>query len=145
MKILMVCLGNICRSPLAHGVMEDLVKQKGFKWEIDSAGTGSWHIGCQPDRRSIAVAKANGIDITNQRARQFSSADFETFDLILVMDKQNYRDVIAQAKTPEQEEKVKLFIPDGFVPDPYYNDEEFPLVFDLVYTQCEKLLQELSK
>ena len=144
MKILMVCLGNICRSPLAHGVMEHLVKQKGFKWEIDSAGTGSWHIGHQPDRRSIAVAKANGIDITNQRARQFSSADFETFDLILVMDKQNYRDVIAQAKTPAQEEKVKLFIPDGFVPDPYYNDEEFEPVFDMVYTQCEKLLQELK-
>ncbi|KHJ38346.1 low molecular weight protein-tyrosine-phosphatase [Pedobacter puniceum] len=145
MKILMVCLGNICRSPLAHGVMEHLVKQKGLNWKIDSAGTGSWHIGHQPDRRSIAVAKANGIDITNQRARQFSSADFNDFDLILVMDKQNYRDVIAQAKTPVQEEKVKLFIPDGFVPDPYYNDEEFLPVFDMVYTQCEKLLQELSK
>lgn len=144
MKILMVCLGNICRSPLAHGVMEHLVKQKGLNWEIDSAGTGSWHIGCQPDRRSIAVAKANGIDITNQRARQFSSADFDDFDLILVMDKQNYRDVIAQAKTSAQEEKVKLFIPDGFVPDPYYNDEEFAPVFDMVYTQCEKLLQELK-
>ncbi len=144
MKILMVCLGNICRSPLAHGIMEHLVKQKGLNWEIDSAGTGSWHIGHQPDRRSIAVAKANGIDITNQRARQFSSADFDDFDLILVMDKQNYRDVIAQAKTAEHEEKVKLFIPNGFVPDPYYNDEEFAPVFDMVYTPCEKLLQELK-
>jgi protein-tyrosine phosphatase len=144
MKILMVCLGNICRSPLAHGVMEHLVKQNGLNWKIDSAGTGSWHIGHQPDRRSIAVAKNNGIDITSQRARQFSATDFDAFDLILVMDKQNYRDVIAQAKTAAQEQKVKLFIPDGFVPDPYYNDEEFAPVFDMVYTRCEKLLQELK-
>src|SRR6476660_5401087 len=120
MKILMVCLGNICRSPLAHGVFEHLVKKQNLDWQIDSAGTGSWHIGNPPDRRSIAVAKSNGIDISDQRARQFKSSDFDNFDVILVMDRQNYKDVTSMAKTQEQKNKVKLFITDDIVPDPYF-------------------------
>lgn len=144
MKILMVCLGNICRSPLAHGVMEDLVKENSLDWEIDSAGTGSWHIGNPPDRRSVAVAKSYGIDISNQRARQFHTSDFDEFNHILVMDKQNYNDVISLAQTQQQRNKVKLFIPDSFVPDPYYEDSQFEHVYQLIKARCENLLTELK-
>jgi len=144
MKILMVCLGNICRSPLAHGMFEYLVKQQGLDWEIDSAGTGSWHIGNPPDRRSIAVAKRNGIDIAKQRARQFQLADFDEFDHILVMDHQNYRDVTAMAQTQEQRNKVQLFIADDIVPDPYFDDSHFEPVFKLIKEQSEKLIEELK-
>ncbi|MDO8993087.1 MAG: low molecular weight protein-tyrosine-phosphatase, partial [Daejeonella sp.] len=89
MKILMVCLGNICRSPLAHGILEHLVRQKGLNWEIDSAGTGGWHVGQQPDSRSIAIAKKYGLDISGQSCRKFDTSDFERFDQILVMDYNN--------------------------------------------------------
>jgi protein-tyrosine phosphatase len=144
MKILMVCLGNICRSPLAHGILSHLSEERKLNWEIDSAGTGSWHCGLPPDKRSIAVAKKYGVDISSQRARQFELSDFENFDVILVMDKQNYRDVIDLAKHQYQKDKVKLFIPDGIVPDPYYDDLQFEPVYKLVYAQCEKLLQSLT-
>ena len=82
MKILMVCLGNICRSPLAQGIMEEKIKQKGLDWQVDSSGTGAWHVGEKPDHRSIKVAKENSIDITHQRARQFSKLDLDNFDII---------------------------------------------------------------
>lgn len=141
----MVCLGNICRSPLAHGILEHLAKQKGFNWEIDSAGTGSWHIGNQPDRRSIAVAKNYGVDITSQRARQFNATDFDHYDFIFVMDENNYKDVIRLAKTQEQKDKVRLFIPNGFVPDPYWDDSQFDTVYRLIHAQCEKLIESLNK
>ncbi len=87
MKILMVCLGNICRSPLAEGIMQHLVKQHGLDWEVDSAGTGNWHVGQGPDKRSTRVARDNGIDISGQVCRVFNVRDFDTFDHILVMDK----------------------------------------------------------
>ena len=145
MKILMVCLGNICRSPLAHGILEHLAKEKGFNWEIDSAGTGSWHIGNQPDRRSIAVAKNYGVDIASQRARQFSAKDFDLYDFIFVMDENNYKDVIRLAKTQEQKDKVSLFIPDGAVPDPYWDGNQFDSVYRLIHVQCEKLIESLNK
>ncbi|MCB0619215.1 MAG: low molecular weight phosphotyrosine protein phosphatase, partial [Saprospiraceae bacterium] len=86
MKILMVCLGNICRSPLAEGILKEKIKENGLPWEVDSAGTGSWHVGEPPDPRSVAVARAHGIDILDQRARQFRPADFRQFDLIFAMD-----------------------------------------------------------
>ena len=82
MKLLFVCLGNICRSPLAEGILKKHAQEKGLDWEIDSAGTSGWHVGELPDRRSIATAKQYGIDITDQRSRQFQKADFENFDLI---------------------------------------------------------------
>ncbi|MHC8947539.1 low molecular weight protein-tyrosine-phosphatase [Sphingobacterium hungaricum] len=119
MKILMVCLGNICRSPLAHGVLQHLANEKGLNWEIDSAGTGDWHVGQAPDRRSIAVAKKYGVDISKQQAQFFIADFFEKYDHILVMDSQNYADVMALAKTEEQKSKVKLFLLDNAVPDPY--------------------------
>jgi len=144
MKILMVCLGNICRSPIAHGVMQKLVNDHGLNWKVESAGTASYHIGSQPDRRSIAVAKQHGIDISQQKARAFEKLDLETFDHIYVMDRQNYDDVISLAGNADQMSKVELLIPERIVPDPYYDDSLFQPVFEMITTQCEELLTRLK-
>lgn len=143
MKILMVCLGNICRSPLAHGVFEHLIKEKGLPWYVDSAGTGNWHIGHQPDSRSIAVAHRYGIDISCQRARQFERSDLAHFDHIFAMDRSNLRDLLAMAKTEVERSKVKLFLPMEEVPDPYWDDTLFEHVYDLVAKRSERLIEEL--
>jgi protein-tyrosine phosphatase len=123
-KILMVCLGNICRSPLAEGLLASkLPKGKFF---VDSAGTGNYHIGKQPDQRSVLTAEKHGLDITNQKARQFTPRDFDDFDYIFVMDNTNYDDVISLAKNEQQKSKVELILNELFpgdnvdVPDPYY-------------------------
>ncbi len=146
MKVLMVCLGNICRSPLAHGIMENLVREKGLDWQVDSAGTSSWHIGAAPDRRSVAVAKRYGVDISQQCCRQISSADFDAFDRIYVMDRMNLRDVLALARNDEDRQKVQLLLNTEVVPDPYYNDEEFEPVYQMVLAGCRKIIdQELQK
>jgi protein-tyrosine phosphatase len=145
MKVLMVCLGNICRSPLAEGILKHKIRKKGLDWHIDSAGTGGWHAGELPDRRSIAIARKNGIDITDQRARKFRAADLDNFDLILTMDYANYLDVKRLAKTPQQEEKIKLIMnfnspnSDEEVPDPYY-DDRFELVFEMLDRACEAII-----
>src|SRR6202012_5116478 len=97
MNILMVCLGNICRSPLAEGVMQHLSDERHLGWTIDSAGTGGWHVGEAPDRRSTHVARAHGIDISRQVCRKFRQSDFRDFDHIFVMDKNNLQDVLAMA------------------------------------------------
>ncbi|MFD2553850.1 low molecular weight protein-tyrosine-phosphatase [Sphingobacterium tabacisoli] len=144
MKILMVCLGNICRSPLAHGVLQHMVLDEGLGWTVDSAGTGDWHVGHAPDHRSIAVAKRNGVDISGQRAQHFTKVLFDDYDLILVMDKQNYKDVIGLAKNTEQKDKVRLFLKDDVVPDPYFDDTLFDPVYKMVEKRCKELLQELS-
>ena len=139
----MVCLGNICRSPLAHGIMADILPNS----FIDSAGTGSYHIGSPPDPRSIQVAQDNGIDISHQSARQFQSSDFTKFDHIFVMDRQNYRDVIAKVKHQDDIDKVKLLCEAAGlgmrpVPDPYYGGNEvFQNVFDLVKTACHRIVE----
>ncbi len=106
----MVCLGNICRSPLAEGIMQHLADEKHLNWEIASAGTGNWHIGKAPDHRSIAAAKAMGYDISKQRAQQFNHSMFARYDLILVMDSNNLADVQSVAKRNDVGEKVKLFL-----------------------------------
>lgn len=144
MKILMVCLGNICRSPLAHGVLEHLVKEKKLNWEIDSAGTGHWHIGEQPDRRSIAVAKKYGVDISYQSCRQFQSDDFDRFDHILVMDQNNLSDVISLAQKEEDYAKVRLFLKNGIVPDPYHDDKLFEPVYQMIHERCLEIIEEFS-
>ncbi len=147
MRILMVCLGNICRSPLAEGILKHKVRQNGLDWTVDSAGTGSWHAGELPDRRSIAVARKYGVDITDQRARQFQAADFDRFDQILVMDTQNQRDVLRQAQHDEHRAKVQLILDfiypgqDRSVPDPYYDDNGFEEVFGMLDAACDKLLK----
>lgn len=145
MKILMVCLGNICRSPLAHGVLQDLANNRGLRWTVDSAGTGNWHVGDPPDRRSIAIAKRYGVDISKQRAQQFDSHHFEEYDHILVMDRDNLRNVLAKAKTNEQRARVQLFLPDDEVPDPYFDDGLFDPVYQLVATRCAELVLEWHK
>ena len=144
MKILMVCLGNICRSPLAHGILEHLVKEKNLNWEIDSAGTGNWHIGEKPDRRSIAVAQKYGVDITNQSCRQFDITDFEKYDHILTMDQNNLSDVISLAFGDDGVEKVRLFLKNGIVPDPYHDDNQFEPVYLMIEKRCKEIITELG-
>jgi protein-tyrosine phosphatase len=147
MKILMVCLGNICRSPLAEGIMKQKIEQKALPWEVDSAGTGAWHTGEQPDPRSIATARKKGIDITTQRARQLKPHDLERFDLVLAMDSSNYREILRHSGSKEQEEKVHLimnFVQPGRninVPDPYWDDDGFEKVFDMLDEACERVIE----
>ncbi len=147
MRILMVCLGNICRSPLAEGILKYKVQQQELDWTVDSAGTGHWHQGELPDRRSIAIARKYGIDITDQRARQLLPADFENFDRIFVMDTQNRRDVLRLARHAEHQAKVQLIMDlthpgeEISVPDPYYDDDGFEAVFRMLDAACDALLQ----
>ena len=143
-KILMVCLGNICRSPLAEGIMRSKLTSDYF---IDSAGTGGWHTGETPDKRSIQTAKNHGIDISNQKARKFSIADFDSFDLIYVMDKSNYKDVINIAPNEAAKSKVQLIL-DGSkeVPDPYYGTlEDFEQVYYLLNQACEEIARKIKQ
>lgn len=148
MKVLMVCLGNICRSPLAEGILEHKVTQQGLDWEIDSAGTGAYHVGELPDVRSIAVAKKYGIDLTSQRARQFEVADFDNFDRIYVMDASNYRNVVHLARNEADRTKVELIRnvvrPDWNeqVPDPYWNDNGFEEVFQMLDEACDYIIKQ---
>jgi len=148
-KILMVCLGNICRSPLAEGILQSKLSENEFL--VDSAGTGAWHAGELPDKRSIAVAKKYGIDLTNQQARQFTISDFEEFDFIYVMDKSNYNNVIQLAKSEEDKQKVNLILnvdsttKNQEVPDPYYGgDNGFEHVFQLLDKACNKIANNLK-
>lgn len=152
-KLLFVCLGNICRSPTAEGVMRHLVEQAGLAdgFDLDSAGTGSWHIGDSPDGRSTAAAAARGITLDG-RARSVDGGDFEHYDLILAMDAYNLRDLQAIAPTDEAEAKVRMLrafdpisTPDDYdVPDPYYGGPDgFDHVIDLVEAACRGLLDEV--
>ncbi|MDC0599834.1 low molecular weight phosphotyrosine protein phosphatase [Flavobacteriales bacterium] len=120
-RYLVVCLGNICRSPMGEGWLRHLAMVQGGRAKVDSAGTSAHHVGEGPDRRSISAMRAVDIDISGQRSRQFERNDFKNFDRILVMDQANLRDVLSMAKTEEQRAKVALFDPTGAsVPDPYY-------------------------
>lgn len=148
-KILMVCLGNICRSPLAEGILKSKLPDT---YLIDSAGTGGWHAGEQPDKRSIQTARNKGIDISQQRARKFKKLDFDFFDCIFVMDNQNYKDVINQASTENQKNKVQLILDEIFpnekvdVPDPYYGGQEgFEQVFNMLEQACQSIADRLKK
>jgi len=150
-KILFVCLGNICRSPLAEGIMLKLISDKNLPIEIDSAGTSNFHVGETPDYRTVLNAKKHGVDLTPLKARQFSEKDFNNFDVIYVMDKSNMTNVLAIAKNKEQEQKVELFLNTLFpnqnmeVPDPYFGGEEgFEDVFNPVYSTCEKMIEKYS-
>jgi protein-tyrosine phosphatase len=146
MKVLMVCLGNICRSPLAEGILRHLAEEKGLQWEIDSAGTGNWHVGDAPDKRSIAVARRHGIDISGLKGRQFHPADFNEFDRIYVMDLNNYRDVLLKARTDADKAKVQLLLDDQQpVPDPWYDDALFEPVYNMVYKACEKIINNTER
>jgi len=150
MRILMVCLGNICRSPIAHGILQHKIKKHGLNWTVDSAGTGSWHAGELPDPRSIGVAKSNGIDITDQRARQFQKSDFNDFDVIYAMDASNYNDIRNLASTENDKEKVRMILNESHpgenrrVPDPYYGGEDgFENVFKMLDEATTKIISRL--
>ena len=146
-SILMVCLGNICRSPLAEGIMS--AKLEHTDHYVDSAGTSSHHQGELPDHRSIATAHKYAIDISDQRSRPFQMTDFDTFDYILVMDKSNLRNVLSLARTPEDEQKVSIImdaiegrVPNE-VPDPYYGgDHGFENVYHMLDEACDAFIKQ---
>ncbi len=152
-KVLFICMGNICRSPTAEGVFRHLVQQQGHDdWIItDSAGTHAYHIGEQPDRRSQQVAMTRGISLTDLRARKVISDDFNEFDYILAMDNENYQ-ILSQICPDGVESKLRLFLDfsqefsETQVPDPYYGGEKgFEHVFDLVESASRGLLEDILK
>ncbi len=145
----MVCLGNICRSPLAEGILKSKVDIKSVC--VDSAGTGGWHVGELPDSRSIDVARKNGLDISDQKCRKFIKQDFEDFDWIYVMDKSNLKDVLSLADTEEKRSKVIMILNESAagsnreVPDPYYGgDNGFQLVYGMLNDACEHIVNRLN-
>jgi protein-tyrosine phosphatase len=151
MKILMVCLGNICRSPLADGLMRAKVKQRNLDIEVDSAGTAAFHIGKYPDLRTQVNAISHGVDLSPLRARQFCVEDFDRFDRIFAMDKENLSNIYRLARNEADKQKVQLMlklIPNSAiieVPDPYYGgDQGFERVFQLLNEATDQLTQQLS-
>jgi len=149
-NVLMVCLGNICRSPLAEGILKSKTDPK--KIYVDSAGTGDYHVNDLPDPRSIAIAKKHKLDITSQRGRQFSVQDFDRFHHIYVMDTFNYADVIALARDEDDRKKVKLILDEIFpgenvdVPDPYQGlADGFKNVFAMLDDACEIIAKKLKE
>ncbi len=149
-KILMVCLGNICRSPLAEGILKS--KLDTSKFTVDSCGTSSYHIGSKPDQRSIDIGKKYNIDITNQRAAQFTNDHFKVFDYIYVMDNSNYQNIIKLANSGQDKDKVKLILNELYpnknlnVPDPYYGGEQgFEDVYQMLNKACDNIVNKLEK
>ena len=144
----MVCLGNICRSPLAHGIMASRIKEMGLDWEVDSAGTSGWHVGEKPDSRSMQVAMSNGIDISRQRSRKFVEVDFADYDYIIAMDSSNYTNIVQMAPTDSDKEKVSLLLnythpgQNRQVPDPYY-EGGFDSVYQMIYQAVDDLIKQL--
>ena len=148
-KILMVCLGNICRSPLAEGILRAKLPTNEFM--VDSAGTANYHVGNKPDSRSIAVASKYGLDISHLRGRQFSAKDFEVFNHIFVMDESNYTNVISLARNDEDKGKVKFILNEIYpgqnynVPDPYYGGNSgFENVYKMLDEACSIIAERLT-
>ncbi len=150
-RVLFVCMGNICRSPLAQGVLENVLRREGLQGEVfvDSAGTGSWHAGSPPDERAQRSARLRGLDLSSQRARQIAREDCESFDYVLTMDEANYRTVAALCRGRAE---VRPFLdfaagsPETEVPDPFYGGPEgFEHVLDLVEAASEGLLEDIKK
>jgi len=157
MKILMVCLGNICRSPLAEGIMIEKLKKYNIHFQIDSAGTGGWHVGSAPDKRSIKVASENGIDISNQLCRAITNEDYEEYDYLFAMDTSIYKTLNERSPRIEYLAKLKLICDinedyDGSnhdkmtVPDPYTGElNDFRIVYRMLDLLCEKWAEKLIK
>jgi protein-tyrosine phosphatase len=151
MRVLMVCLGNICRSPLAEGILKHKIQERNLDIEVDSAGTGSWHVGENPDPRAIAVAKKNGVDISRLTGRQFSEEDFDRFDRILVMDESNYRNVLSLARNSSDRLKTGYLLDyvspgaSACVPDPYFGGPEgFESVYRMLDEACDRFLDQIT-
>lgn len=149
MKILMVCLGNICRSPLAEGILTEKAEKAGLDWIVDSAGTAGYHVGERPHHLSQKVALHNGIDISAQCCRQFQQDDIQIFDKIYVMDQSNYTDIRRLCGKKWQAEKVDLILNELFpgenreVPDPWYGGEDgFHQVFEMLDQACEVIISK---
>jgi len=152
-KVLFVCLGNICRSPTAEGVFKGFVEKEGLEGDIivDSAGTGSWHIGQPPDRRAQEAAHLRGVDLSGQRARQAKAADFHRFDYVIAMDSENYAD-LASICPPAEKHRLHMFLDFApelgrkNVPDPYYGgDGGFEGVLDMIEAASRGLLADIRK
>lgn len=153
MKILAVCLGNICRSPLAEGLLRREVEKRGLDWEVASGGTARYHLGKPPDPRSVAVAEKHGLDIAAQRSHYVTVADLDHYDIVFAMDRQNMTDLKARARTQVQRDKVRLFLdyagllttagPDVF--DPYYDDDAYAGVYEVVERAAIQAVERLCK
>lgn len=150
-KILFVCLGNICRSPLAEGICRAKAQAMGLQLTFDSCGTGGWHAGEPPDLRAQQCATRHGLSITDLRARKFVTADFDAFDLIYAMDMHNYSDLVRLAKTPAHKAKIRLLLNEVYpnenmpVPDPFYGREsDFEHAFDLLEQAAEVVLSNIK-
>lgn len=147
MRVLMVCLGNICRSPLAEGLLRQKVEAAGLDWEVDSAGTSAYHQGSPPDSRSIAVAQQYDLDISGQRSRPLVKTDLEDFDIIYVMDSENYRNVTDWCKNAEEVAKVRFIMNEvqpGYntaVPDPYWSDDGFEQVYQMLDEATRRIVE----
>lgn len=144
----MVCLGNICRSPLAEGIMQDKINKAGLDWQVDSAGTGNYHIGAAPHHLSQKVAKLNGVDICAQCARQFVKEDMQRFDKIYVMDSDNYNEVKRISGNRFDPAKVDLILnasapgTNRGVPDPWYGEEDdYHKVYQMLDEACEAIIE----
>ncbi len=147
-KILMVCLGNICRSPIAEGILQDKLKQRGLPAIVDSAGTSGWHAGEPPDQRAIEVCLKHKIDIRKQRSRLFTPDDFKHFDLIFTMDSANFISVNSMATSQADRKKVKLILSEidkevnADIPDPYYGgDDGFENVYQMLNNATEAIIK----
>ena len=147
-RVLMVCLGNICRSPLAEGIFQHLLHTKGLtsNYRVDSAGTGGWHVGESPHSGSLDIANQHGIDISNQRSRKVTGGELENWDWIIAMDASNLKNLLRMGAPQDRTRLLLGFIPPGYsrdVPDPYY-EGGFDRVFSLVQQGCEHLLEFLE-
>ena len=151
MKVLMVCLGNICRSPLAEGILEKKINENGLDVSVDSAATSDYHVGDKPDPRSISKAAEYGIDITAQRGRQIQKSDFQEFDRIFVMDTSNYSNTVALTNKIEEIDKVEMILnlitpsSNKSVPDPYFGGEDgFENAYRLLDAACDVIIKQLK-
>ena len=151
MKILMVCLGNICRSPIAEGIMQHKIRKNNLNWEVASCGTGSWHVGELADNGARKIMQKKNMDISQHRAKQFHYTFFNDYDLILAMDASNYRDLMLQAKDESEKNKVRIIMNLVYpeqnigIPDPYYDHEKYTDVFNMLDAACDKVIELYSE